>query len=232
MLSVHMGKTFANTTPYYTMVFVAYDGEERGTEGASAFVKGLYLTPQLDPANSTSPFGPITIVGDVDLDMVGINWPGTNAPINVMANSEALYHAAVNFTKAKGMPDDQLIRKDSLKLGSSDYARFWEVTDPTPIPTIFFISDFEEIGSPGQLPEQIHTPTQNLGLPLVSFGAYPFWHLEDTVETMRLMAGDPPADALPHPNTEKGFQMAGDLAVHLLHILACQPGVPIDATPK
>jgi len=226
MLTVHLAKAFANVSTYYTIAFVAYDGEERGTQGAAAFVDAL-VTGGEEGNNFTTPYGQVKVVGDIDIDMVGINWPGTLAPINVMTNSESAFTVANGKRKEMGWPDDQWIRKEGLKLGSSDYARFWEVTEEHggPIPTIFFISDFEEVG-PGNygdtIPPSAHTP----------FGAYPFWHLEDTVETMRMMAGDPPADNLPHPNTEAGFQAFLDVAAAELHAMSCQPAMSFDAVPK
>ncbi len=225
MLSVHLGKAFANVTTYYTMAFVAYDGEERGTQGAAAFVQEFVRGPA-QGENLTQPFGAIKVVTDVDLDMVGINWPGTWNPINVMTNSEALYKETVAKTNAMGFPNGQIVRKNSLQLGSSDYARFWEVTpeDGGPIPTIFLISAFEEVAPSTTVPVDVHTPAPA--------GVYPFWHLEDTIETMRFMAGDPPADALPHPHTEAGFQAAGDLAAHLLYLAAAHPNPGFDAVVK
>jgi hypothetical protein len=231
MLTVHLAKAFANVSTYYTIAFVAYDGEERGTQGAAAFVDAL-VTGGEEGNNFTTPYGHIKVVGDIDIDMVGINWPGTMAPINIMTNSESAFTVVNDKRKDMGWPDDQWIRKEGLKLGSSDYARFWEVGKKgsnsegmDPIPTIFFISDFEEVG-PGNyadnVPAAAHTP----------FGAYPFWHLEDTVETMRGMAGDPPADNLPHPNTEAGFQAFLDLASTELHAMSCMPTMSYDAVPK
>ena len=87
-----------------------------------------------------------------------------------------------------------------------------------PIPTIFFISDFEELGAPSAGDEgvpQAYTP----------MGAYPFWHLEDTVETMTAMAGG-------QANLEDGFQAAVDVATAVLYSMACQPALTFDAVPK
>lgn len=220
MMSVHLGKAFANTTPYYTMAFVGLDGEERGTQGARAFVNA-FVTGGEDGENFTTPYGRIKVRGAVNLDMVGLNWPGVQAPINVIDNSEVAYAAADNARNAMGWPDDQWKRKDGLQLGSSDYARFWEVTEEQggPIPTIFFISDFEELGAPnvagGEGPQVAYTP----------FGAYPFWHLEDTVETMTLMAGG-------EDNLLAGFQAATDVAAAVLYSMACQPTLQFDAVAK
>ncbi len=220
MMTVHLAKAFANVTPYYTMAFVAYDGEERGTQGAAAFVDA-FATGGEEGNNFTTPYGQVKIHGAVDLDMVGINWPGTMAPMNVLTNSEVAYASADNARNEMGWPDGQWKRKDGLQLGSSDYARFWEVTEEQggPIPTIFFISDFEELGAPAaagsETPDQLYTP----------MGAYPFWHLQDTVETMTAMAGG-------QANLEAGFQSAVDVAAAVLHAMACQPTLEFDAVAK
>lgn len=220
MMTVHLGKAFANLTPYYTMAFVAYDGEERGTQGARAFVND-FITGGEEGDNFPTPYGQIRARGAVDLDMVGINWPGVMAPMNIIDNSDAAYAAADDARMQMGWPDSQWKRKDGLQLGSSDYARFWEVTAERngPIPTIFFISDFEEVGAPAvageATPEEAYTP----------FGAYPFWHLQDTVETMTAMAGG-------EANLRAGFQSAVDVATAVLHAMACQPLQEFDAVPK
>lgn len=230
MMTVHLAKAFADVEPYYTMAFVAYDGEERGTQGAAAFVQDFAIGNEdgLFP----TPYGQIKVVGAIDLDMVGINWPGTMAPMNVLTNSEHAYAVADGKRIEMGWPDEQWIRKEGLKLGSSDYARFWEVGGATgegidPIPTIFFISDFEEIGLAnlgGMTPEEAHTPTAPDGAP-ASLGVYPFWHAQDTVETMTAMAGG--EDAL-----LAGFQSAVDVAAHVLHAMAYQPELEFDAVAK
>jgi hypothetical protein len=213
MLAVHLAKAFATVTPYYTLAFVAYDGEERGIQGAAAIVNTI------QEGNFTFEGVTPTIVGDLDLDMIGINYPGTMAPINLLDNTKQ--GAALVKAKAKemGFPDDQLVEKASLTLGSSDYSAFWRVKDPSPIPTIFFISDFEELGAPnvaGATPSQASTPG----------GAYPFWHFEDTVETMTLMAGG-------QAQLEAGFQAAADLGAYVIHFLACDPAHwPSDAVAR
>ena len=219
MMTVHLAEAFSKVDPYYTMAFVAYDGEELGTQGAAAFVDGFVTG---GPDQEFTPYGPVRVVGAVDLDMVGINWPGTMAPMNVLTNSELAYQVADGRRLEMGWPDDQWIRKEGLRLGSSDYARFWEVTaeEGGPIPTIFFISDFEEVGITnlmGGVPPEAHSPE--------GVGVYPFWHLQDTVETMTAMAGG--EDAL-----VAGFQSATEIAAHVLHAMACQPDLQFDAVAK
>jgi hypothetical protein len=217
MMTVHLARQFANATPYYTIAYVLFDGEELGTQGAAAFVRDFMTEAEHDDGTFATPYGHVDIVGDVDLDMIGINWPGTWNPINVMTNSELLWKEVQNKTGALGFPDGQVVRKDGLQLGSSDYARFWEVgkDEGGPIPTVFFISAFEEVAAPGDSPQDVHTPAPA--------GVYPFWHLEDTVETMTAMAGG-------EANLVKGFQSATEVAAHMLHLLAFQNDVTVDAT--
>jgi len=208
-ITMHLAKAFANVTPYYTMAFVAYDGEERGLRGATAFVQdGL--------VGNVTGF-PITFVGTIDLDMIGINWPGTNAPVTYLVNSENLNAVADAKRLEMGWPDEQWKRKPSLaeaglvELGSSDFAAFMAED----IPTIFFISDFIELGIPA--PSAVPVP------PAASIpaGAYPFWHQADTVETMRLMAGG-------QDNLQAGFQSISDVSVEILFRLACDPTMEWD----
>jgi hypothetical protein len=210
-LTVHLAKAFANVSTYYTIAFTAYDGEELGIQGAKAIVEAV------QEGNLTVDGVTPTIVGDLDLDMLGINWPGTMAPVNLLTNSEAAAKVVMDAAGKIGFPSGQVVRKDGLKAGSSDYAAFWSVKD-SPIPTVFFISDFEELGAPDPLPDSAHTPTTPAGL-------YPFWHREDTVETMTDMAGG--ASQL-----QAGFQSAADLGAAVVHALACQPTLHFDAVAK
>jgi hypothetical protein len=213
MLTVHLAKAFANVTPYYTIAFTAYDGEERGIQGAKAIVNAI------QEGNFTFKGVTPTIVGDLDLDMIGINFPGTMAPINLLDNTAQGAALVKAKAKAMGFPDDQLVEKPGLKLGSSDYSAFWHIKQPAPVPTIFFISDFEELGAPnvaGMTPSQAQSPA----------GAYPFWHFEDTVQTMTLMAGG-------QAQLEAGFQAAADLGAYVVHFLACDPQhLPTDAVVR
>src|SRR5688500_17394357 len=107
MTVIHLAKPFANGTPSCTMAFGAYDGAERGLRGALAFVNDVVKTAQ-------SPYGDVEIVGTVDLDMIGINWPGTMAPVVVLANSEAIAKTADDKRLSMEWPDDQWHRKPNL----------------------------------------------------------------------------------------------------------------------
>lgn len=223
LMAAFLGKSFASVTPYYTMAFIGYDGEERGLQGAGAFVNDFMVEPVDEDGLNKTPYGAIDIVGAVDLDMIGLNWPGVMAPVNILDNSVTAYDFANTKRLEMGWPDEQWIHKDNLTLGSSDYARFWSVEEDQggPIATLFMIANFEELGVPSvaeNTPPQAHTPA----------GAYPFWHLEDTVETMRIMAGDSPLDGS-HPNLEAGFQAAADIALQVLWGLACNPQIEIHA---
>jgi hypothetical protein len=211
-ITVHLAKAFSTVQPYYTMAFIAYDGEERGLKGAQAFVNDAVIA-------DGSPYGDIEVVGTVDLDMIGINWPGTNAPVTLLSNSEALAKVADEKRDSMGWPDDQWHRKANLNeaglvaLGTSDYHAYMHEG----IPTIFFISDFIEMG----VPTPLAAPDQ-AGLPA---GVYPFWHQADTVETMQAMAG---GDA----NLQAGFQSISDVATHILYMLACHPDMQWDGEPS
>lgn len=211
-ITVHLAKAFSTVQPYYTMAFIAYDGEERGLQGAQAFVNDVVIA-----GNST--YGDIEVVGTVDLDMIGINWPGTNAPVTLLSNSEAIAQVADDKRESMGWPDDQWHRKPNLNeaglvaLGTSDYHAYMHEG----IPTIFFISDFIELG----IPSPLMAPPQ-AGLPA---GVYPFWHQADTVDTMAAMAGG-------QANLQAGFQSISDVAAHILYMLACHPDMEWDGVPS
>ncbi|MEA3135743.1 MAG: hypothetical protein QOJ26_224 [Thermoplasmata archaeon] len=210
MITVHLAKAFSTIQPYYTMAFIAYDGEERGLQGAQAFVDDVVIAD-----NST--YGDIDVVGTVDLDMIGINWPGTMAPVTLLSNSKAISKTADDKRVSMEWPDSQWHQSDNLKeaglvaLGTSDYGAYMKEG----IPTIFFISDFIELGFPA--PSLVPVPPQ-AGLPV---GVYPFWHQVDTVESMTAMAGG-------QDNLEAGFQAISDVAAQILFELACHPGMEWD----
>lgn len=214
-LMLALAQAYANVTPYNTIVFVAMDGEERGTHGASAFVDEV--------TSGETPYGPVVMVGALDIDMLGLNWPGVNAPINVLANDEVARRLIDERAAMIGFPEGQIKHKDEFLLGSSDYVHFWRLDDP-PVSTVFLISDFEEVGAPAPAPDQAHTPGP--------VGLYPFWHLQDTIETMRVMAGDPPAEGVAHPNLEAGFASAFALTSEIVHFMACEPDVVLDPVPR
>lgn len=204
MMTVHLAKAFAEVPTYYSIAFVAFDGEERGLQGSGAFAEAL-----IDDAipDELVPGGHVQVRGMLDLDMIGLNWPGVDAPIYFDANTQGLRDVVEAKRVEQGMPDD-MIEYAGISLGRSDYAHFFDMG----VPTGFFISDFEK----WQLPADVPYTMQPTGLPIV--GAYPFWHLEDTYETMTLMAGS--AEDL-----EAGFQTAVDLATAVVHALAAQPTV-------
>lgn len=195
MQVLHLAKAFAQVDTTYTIAFVAFDGEERGLQGSHAFFEEVW--------GGTSPYGNVTLRAMVNLDMFGINWPGTQAPIYFDVNSPELQAAAEEARKDLEIPDDKLQYR-GISLGRSDYKWFMEAG----IPTGFFISSFEEWDLPADVPYTVEAQNGQT--------AYPFWHLEDTYTTMELMAGG--ADDL-----EAGFQVAVDLATHVLYRAAVDP---------
>jgi Zn-dependent M28 family amino/carboxypeptidase len=202
MMTVHLAKAFADVPTYYSIAFVAFDGEERGLQGSGAFAEAI-----VDDAipDGLVPGGHVRVRGMLDLDMIGLNWPGVDAPIYFDANAQGLRDVVEQKRVEQGMPDD-MIEYTGISLGRSDYAHFFDMG----VPTGFLISDFEKWQLPADLPYTV----QPSGLPIV--GAYPFWHLEDTYETMTLMAGS--AEDL-----QAGFQTAVDIAATVTHALAAQP---------
>ncbi len=204
MITFHLAKIFANITPHYTMAFVGLDGEERGLQGATAFVQDFHESPD-------NPYGNTQVVAAVNLDMIGLNWPGVMAPVNVLSNSNKAIEVADTKRKAMNWPDEQWLVKDGLSLGSSDYAKFGQQG----IPTIFFISDFEEMGVPGVPAHQVSTP----------IGVYPFWHNRDTLESMTLMAGSA-------ENVRLGFQSITEVVAQILHTMAFEKDVKFDGAVK
>lgn len=213
-LTFMLAQAYANITPYYTIVFVGMDGEERGTQGAAAFVDII--------TSGNSTFGDVTIIAELDLDMLGLNWPGVNAPIYVINNDAAAEVLIGQRAAAIGFPENQIVYADGLLLGSSDYVHFWRLDDP-PVTTVFLISNMQQVGAPAPAPDVAHTPSP--------VGVYPFWHLEDTVATMRIAAGDPPTDDMAHPNVEAGFESAFALSSEILHFMACEPLVKLTPVP-
>jgi Zn-dependent M28 family amino/carboxypeptidase len=181
---------------YYSIAFVAYDGEERGTQGARAFATEIMT------GNTT--FGDVTFHAALDIDMFGITWPGTNAPTQLLDNSNALHKVFDDSRKALGMPDSMVYCEDVATLGSSDFQVYFNLK----VPTAFFSSDFGKVSPPG-------SPA-----PLPMF-AYPFWHQVDTYSTMQQMAGGA-------TQLKQGFQTAADLSTAQLHAMADQPTLTLD----
>ncbi len=201
LLTLHVAKAFAaaNITPEYTIAFVAFDGEERGLQGSGAFAQH-FIT------EGASPYGAITGRAMLNLDMFGLNWPAIDAPIYFDNNSPELVTSVEIARQAMNMPADK-IEYTGITLGRSDYAHFMDLG----IPTGFFISNFEKWQAPGgNLPV--------VGGVVIPQGAYPFWHVADTWDTMVLMAGNEAA-------LERGFQAAADLSLAVLTTMA------VEATP-
>jgi len=191
IMSVELGKRWANVTTPYTVAFVTYDGEERGLQGAGAFVENV--------TGGGSIFGNVTIRGALDIDMFGITWPGTNAPVQILDNSNALHKVFKDTQAAIGMPADMYYCGDMVTLGSSDFQVFFDQK----IPVVFFSSDFGKYsppGAPAAAPEAY----------------YPNWHFVDTYDTMQAEAGGA-------TQLEQGFTTAVSFATAELHALADTP---------
>lgn len=188
MMTVHLAKAYPAVNTTYTMVFVAFDGEELGLEGSGAFVEHF--------ATGNSSFGDVTIHAMLDLDMFGLNCPGVDAPIYFDSNSPTLDDKVRELVADLGFPCEA--KYQGISLGRSDYDHFFTLG----VPTGFFISSFEEYQAPMDIPADGQQPRAPLN-------AYPFWHQFDTWETMVAMAGS-------EEDVVSGFQAGVDLASGLL----------------
>jgi Zn-dependent M28 family amino/carboxypeptidase len=193
MMTVYLAQAFADLATHYTVAFVGFDGEERGLQGSGRFAE--------DFAAGLTPYGPITYRAMLNLDMFGLNWPGVDAPVYFDSNSPELEAEVAALAAADGFPED-MVKYQGITLGRSDYAHFMDLG----VPTGFFISSFEEYQAPANIPLEGQQPVPGLD-------AYPFWHTQDTWETMVLMAGSE-ADVV------AGFQTAVDLASGVLWRMA------------
>lgn len=198
LMTVHLAEAYAAINTTYTIAFVNFDGEERGLQGSGAFVQDVLL-------DQASPYGNVTFHAMLDLDMFGLGWPTVEAPILFDENSDALRATVEELRMAMGMPEDA-IEYHGITAGRSDYAHFMD----NGVPTGFFISDFEEWQLPANLPYTVDPALEGQVI-----GEYPFWHLQDTYETMELMAGS--AEEL-----EQSFQAAVDLATGVLWRMAVE----------
>lgn len=184
-MTLHLAKAFAQVPTKYTIAFVAFDGEERGLQGSGNFSESFM--------GGLTPYGNITYHAMLDLDMFGLNWPGVDAPVYFDSNSPTLDEEVARLAGEIGFPDGA-IKYQGISLGRSDYAHFFDLG----VPTGFFISSFEEYQAPADLPADGQ-------LPVTGLDAYPFWHMQDTWDTMVLMAGS-------EADVTAGFQAGVDLA--------------------
>lgn len=219
LMTMHLASAFAEevaaTGPLpYTIAFVAFDGEERGLQGSGAFAYNLFAQENggAEELAQETPWGNVTVHAMLDLDMFGLNHPAVDAPVYFDNNSPDLVEYVKAHAEQIGFPADQ-IRYQGITLGRSDYAHFMDAQ----VPTGFFISDFEEWELPADVPVVVPC---NDTVPRCS--AYPFWHVEDTWDTMVLMAGD-------EEQLQQGFDMATQLASGVLHHMATTDDLAVSA---
>lgn len=201
MMVQELARAFSNITPYYTIAFVEFDGEERGLQGSRAFYQAVN--------DNDFVYKDIEFQAMLDLDMFGLNWP-ICAPIYFDQNNAALRDLVLAYALDEmGIPED-MIKPVGITLGQSDYAHWYG----TETPTAFFIADFEELAAPG-----IGGSTPAGCLPPVP-GAYPFWHNADNWETMVQMAGG-------EENLRAGMKTALDLSAYTLWVMSADPDVKL-----
>jgi Zn-dependent M28 family amino/carboxypeptidase len=203
LIAIYLATLYAKIQPYYTIVFTAFDGEERGLRGSAAFfqevTEGKFLLPN------------ITFRGIVHQDMFGIGWP-TCTPFEFYQNREAVKAAVQAAAKNQSIPDAMLDVRGS-STGGSDHAHWFRAN----LPAVFFSSDMGELAVPG------NSGTNPTGcVPVTAPIFYPFWHQVDTWENMVIMAGG-------EANLRAGFQNALGLSAAAVHVMSADPNVDLTA---
>lgn len=180
-----LAEAFAPMSFPRTLVFCNFDGEEQGLRGSSHMMEAL--------TNGEWAYDNGTVVGMVDFDMAGIMYPAS--PVLVADAVSPEFQAVISAKReALGIPEDR-IEFRGISGGSSDNGPF----KAAEIPSVLFISDFDEVSYMGQ--------TAPGGV------TYPFWHQLDTYDGMvQLAEGD--------ENLHAGFQNAVDIGAALLAALA------------
>lgn len=183
--TLKLGEAFANVATDRTIAFIEFDQEEKGLVGSEAFLKAVEGGKFTHPA---------TVVGMVDLDMVGITWPHP-ADFVCWENSDEIKALTETARKSVGVPDAN-VQYRKPKGGVSDGATFIDAG----IPTIYCWSDWDEV-------------VLKDGTPAPSQVSYPWWHQADTYETMIAMAGD-------EATLQAGFQTTLDIVSPVLARMA------------
>lgn len=175
-----LAEAFAAIETNRTIVFCNFDGEEQGLRGSRHMMEAV--TEGLWAGMSN-----MTVVAMLDFDMAGIMYPAS--PVLVADAVSPEFQAAITAKReALGIPEGA-IEYRGITGGSSDNGPFKDAE----IPSVLFISDFDDVAYMGQR------------LP----GSYPFWHQLDTYEGMvQLAEGE--------ENLRAGFQNVVDLGADLL----------------
>lgn len=178
-----LAKAFAAVPMKRTIIFCNFDGEEQGLRGSS------HLLTAITEGSWVHNNG--TVVGMVDFDMAGIMYPAS--PVLVADAVSPEFQAVISAKREElGIPED-MIEFRGIRGGSSDNGPF----KAAEIPSVLFISDFDDVRYSGQT------------VP----GSYPFWHQLDTYEGMvQLAEGE--------ENLRAGFQNVIDIGGALLFELA------------
>jgi hypothetical protein len=185
MIVQRLAEAFAPMSFPRTLVFCNFDGEEQGLRGSRHMVEAI--------TEGTWAYANGTVIGMIDFDMAGIMYPAS--PVLVADAVSPEFQAVITAKREElGIPEDKIAYR-GIRGGSSDNGPF----KAAEIPSVLFISDFDEIAYAGQtLPGGV---------------TYPFWHQLDTYEGMvELAEGE--------ENLRAGFQNVVDIGAALLHALA------------
>ena len=169
-IALDLARRFANATTHATLAFVFFDGEERGLQGSRAWLETM--------ADEGTPWGPVDLELALVLDMFGLTWPGVDAPMHVYGTAPPVERAVERARVAIGVPDDMVVYGNIGPYAGGDDLSFVDAD----VPVAAFDSDFAYVG----LPTSLDAPRIPGPIPT---GAYPFFHVADTWETMTLAAG-------------------------------------------
>lgn len=202
-LVVALAEAYAPLDLAFSTLFCTFDGEERGLQGS------LKVKQAMDGTIGGFPWPVGDVRGMMNLDMYGIGWP-VRAPTYADVNSVPLRNQINTIRANLGIPTN-MFKFQGISLGQSDYAHWYNAG----IPTIFYISDFQELGVPAT-----NNVPPNVFVPATPNGAYPFWHHDDTWETMLVMTGGDAALAA-------SFQTALKVTSETLSVLALHPEIAL-----
>lgn len=169
-LLMDLAKRFAGATTNRTIAFVLFDGEERGLQGSRAWIETM-LTNE-------SPYADAEIHGAMIFDMFGLTWPGVDAPIHAYGTASGIQAAVEKARREIGVPDDMVVYGNVGPYAAGDDGSF----EDADLSYLAFDSNFGYVGAPTSL----NAPRIPGPIPT---GAYPFFHIADTWETMTLAAG-------------------------------------------
>lgn len=181
MIVQALARAFADVPTERTIVFINFDGEEQGLRGSAHMVESM--------AEGSWVLANGTVVGMIDFDMAGIMYPADPPLVADVVSPEM--EAVIDRTREALEIPAEKVEYRPISGGSSDNGPF----KGAEIPSVLFISDFDEVVVNGvAMPQGV---------------TYPFWHQLDSYQGMVEMAGG-------EEKLVAGFQNVIDIGAALL----------------